>query len=166
MQKTAKNQAKNMGEAISKKASITPHSIEDINKNTFLSSELFSALSLTPQEEHELLQNLFISAVRKSLQKKSNHSNFPFGKQVVIESNNKDVKAGLAKAEEKIGRALNASVDSDEDGDEDEMGDGKSSFPNLKYAQPKYKNVESILKYIETPDDKGGVKLVIMNFND
>ena len=30
----------------------------------------------------------------------------------------------------------------------------------------KYQNVESLLKYIETPDGEGGVKLVIMNFND
>lgn len=40
-------------------------------------------------------------------------------------------------------------------------------FPNLKYRKPKYKNVESVLKYVESEkDDKGGVKLVIMNFND
>ena len=38
--------------------------------------------------------------------------------------------------------------------------------PNLKYRKPKYENVESILKYVEQQDDKGGVKLVIMNFND
>ena len=30
----------------------------------------------------------------------------------------------------------------------------------------KYQNVESLLKYIETPDGEGGLKLVIMNFND
>ena len=40
-------------------------------------------------------------------------------------------------------------------------------FPNLKYRKPKYKNVESILKYVEDEDGpSGGVKLVIMNFND
>ena len=40
-------------------------------------------------------------------------------------------------------------------------------FPNLKYRKPKYKNVESVLKYVESEkDDTGGVKLVIMNFND
>ena len=40
-------------------------------------------------------------------------------------------------------------------------------FPNLKYRKPKYKNVESILNYVESnEDDKAGVKLVIMNFND
>lgn len=39
-------------------------------------------------------------------------------------------------------------------------------YPNLKYRKPKYKDVESILKYNEDEDDKSGVKLVIMNFND
>ena len=41
-----------------------------------------------------------------------------------------------------------------------------SSFPNLKYAKPKYNNVESLLNYVEKGDDQGGLKLVIMNFND
>lgn len=40
-------------------------------------------------------------------------------------------------------------------------------YPNLKYRKPKYENVGDILKYVESEDDgKGGVKLVIMNFND
>ena len=40
------------------------------------------------------------------------------------------------------------------------------SFPNLKYAKPKYKDVESLLNYVESDGDKVGLKLVIMNFND
>ena len=40
------------------------------------------------------------------------------------------------------------------------------TFPNLKYAKPKYQNMESVLKYIEQAQDTGGFKLVIMNFND
>ncbi len=89
--------------------------------------------------------------------------------KVIIQSNNKDVKAALDKAEDKIGRALNASVDSDGDDDDDEMG-SKSMFPNLKYRKPKYQNVESVLKYVESKE-KGGegvgdVRIVIMNFND
>lgn len=39
-------------------------------------------------------------------------------------------------------------------------------FPNLKYRQPKYQKMDSVLKYVENEDDKYGVKLVIMNFND
>ncbi len=30
----------------------------------------------------------------------------------------------------------------------------------------KYQNVESFLKYVDSPGSEGGVKLVIMNFND
>ena len=40
------------------------------------------------------------------------------------------------------------------------------SFPNLKYAKPKYQNIESLLNYIESKESEGGLKLVIMNFND
>lgn len=40
-------------------------------------------------------------------------------------------------------------------------------FPNLKYRKPKYNNMDSVLKYVESDkDDKSGVKLIIMNFND
>ena len=53
-----------------------------------------------------------------------------------------------------------------DDQDEDEVEARGSSLPNLKYAKPKYKDVESLLNYIESGDDKGGLKLVIMNFND
>lgn len=42
----------------------------------------------------------------------------------------------------------------------------KVIYPNLKYRKPKYKNMESVLKYIESDEGNGGVKLVIMNFND
>ena len=41
-----------------------------------------------------------------------------------------------------------------------------SSLPNLKYAKSKYHNVESLLNYVEKGDNQGGLKLVIMNFND
>ena len=41
-----------------------------------------------------------------------------------------------------------------------------ANLPNLKYAKSKYKNVESLLNYIENKEADGGIKLVIMNFND
>ncbi len=41
-----------------------------------------------------------------------------------------------------------------------------SSYPNLKYAGHKYSDLDSVLKYVEKDEDAGGVKLVIMNFND
>ena len=48
----------------------------------------------------------------------------------------------------------------------DEPPQAAKSFPNLKYAKPKYQNVESLMNYVERDQDRGGVKLVIMNFND
>ena len=48
-----------------------------------------------------------------------------------------------------------------------EQNDGaETSFPNLKYAKSKYKGMESVLKYVDQDQEKGGLKLVIMNFND
>lgn len=73
-----------------------------------------------------------------------------------------DLEARLQKVERKLEKlAISAGDD-----DEAKMAGTGSSLPNLKYAKPKYKNVESILKYVDTDQDKGGVKLVIMNFND
>ncbi len=44
--------------------------------------------------------------------------------------------------------------------------EGTTNYPNLKYAKSKYRNVESLLNYIENKDTESGIKLVIMNFND
>jgi len=113
--------------------------------------ELFASLSLTPRDEHELLQSFFVSALVKGIQKRGSRS-LSLAESIGEGGRNEDTQTGLLKADEKIGRILNADADS------------AGSVPSN--AQPKYKNVESILKYNETPDDKGGVKLVIMNFND
>ena len=72
---------------------------------------------------------------------------------------NMRVEAALQKAEVKLERAPVRAP-------EGEARDAGSSLPNLKYARPKYNNVESILKYVEAEDDRPGVKLIIMNFND
>lgn len=63
-------------------------------------------------------------------------------------------------------RTLNRLVSSGGDADEDEAGNSTTSFPNLKYAKPKYQGVESLLNYMEKGGGEGGLKLVIMNFND
>lgn len=86
-------------------------------------------------------------------------------------SSNQNLEARLQKVEKGLGKLVTgvageAEAEKEDDEDEDELVGAGSSFPNLKYAKPKYKNVESILKYIEGDEDKGGVKLVIMNFND
>lgn len=82
------------------------------------------------------------------------------------ELSDENVLAKLQKVESKLEKRGITVEDDDNDEDEDEVAGNGSSFPNLKYAKPKYKNVESILRYIESDEDKGGVKLVIMNFND
>lgn len=104
---------------------------------------------------------------------------------VIFHSPGRKIEEALAKAEEKIGNALNSEskedseskdikhVELDDFDDPDlatikklEAEDTRVIYPNLKYAKPKYQNVSEILKYVESKEDKGGVKLVIMNFND
>lgn len=110
-------------------------------------------------------------------------------KDMLVISNQGPAAKGLAKAEEKLSKLVEHGHPDDSEGketegktkestkdqapdqagdqDEDEVKDSGAKYPNLKYRQPKYKNVESILKFVESSDDKGGgVKLVIMNFND
>ena len=88
-------------------------------------------------------------------------------RQLKEASSNKDLSDEDVEAKlQKVERKLEKRGITDEDEDEDEVSGTGSSFPNLKYAKPKYKNIESILKYVERDEDKGGVKLVIMNFND
>lgn len=80
----------------------------------------------------------------------------------------------LAKADKKAGKILrkmrsrrldDTPLGLDEEGkDEIDVEDGQ--FSNLKYSKTKYKNFHSLLRYIESPREAGGVKLVIMNFND
>lgn len=67
---------------------------------------------------------------------------------------------------QKVERRLEKLAVSAGDGDEAKTAETGNNLPNLKYAKPKYKNIESMLKYIESDDEKSGVKLVIMNFND
>ena len=133
--------------------------VSEKSVTTFGDEKIFEAFT------RYLFRQFVMAVIKKKPQREDNKkSKDAIEENVVVQSNNKDVKAAFKKAEEKIGRALNESVDSDDD--EDEADNLKSSYPNLKYRKPKYKNIESILKYVETPDDKGGVKLVIMNFND
>lgn len=68
----------------------------------------------------------------------------------------------LLKLEQKLDRL----IDGGGDADEDEVSNRTTSFPNLKYAKPKYHKVESLLNYMEKGGGEGGLKLVIMNFND
>lgn len=71
-------------------------------------------------------------------------------------------EARLQKAERRLAKLGSLDGDDDDDGPDDSW----EGLPNLKYAKPKYKDVESVLKYIENEDSCGAIKLVIMNFND
>ena len=84
-----------------------------------------------------------------------------------LKDEDKEVRENAVEALAKIGdkRAVAGLIEALK-GEYGAKGRG-TKYPNLKYAKPKYENVESILKYIESPDDKPAiVKLVIMNFND
>ena len=72
-----------------------------------------------------------------------------------------DLEARLQMVERKL-----ANLAPVHEGSNDDTAETGGSFTNLKYAKSKYRNVESVLKYVEGEEDKGGVKLVIMNFND
>jgi len=79
------------------------------------------------------------------------------GYQVVIPgAENEKAHEKVKAADEKIGKALK------------ERGDDTSDDDDEDSKKPKYRNIESILRYVESPDQGagGGVKLVIMNFND
>lgn len=47
-----------------------------------------------------------------------------------------------------------------------DSGPGSDSDPDSDEEGSKYRNIESLIKYVESSDGEGGVKLVIMNFND
>ena len=54
---------------------------------------------------------------------------------------------------------------------EDTHGKSESSAPannrfDVREKSPKYANIESLLRYDDTPDPRQGLKVVIMNFND
>ena len=86
-------------------------------------------------------------------------------KDSLIVANRGPARKGLDKAERKLAKLAKRGHPDDAEEDEEDQKDTR--YPNLKYRQPKYKNVESILKFVESKNDKGGgVRLVIMNFND
>ena len=111
-----------------------------------------------------------------------NKNTAPVRTKIIINSKNMTKKQVLEKAEEKLGRVLNKVKEKDIVHIAKDLGLDKNdievikklkekgievSFPNLKYAQPKYSNVSELLKYVESDKpQEGGVKLVIMNFND
>lgn len=104
--------------------------------------------------------------------------------KIIVNSKNLDEKKALKKAEEKIEKLLDESTDKTDDIETKNLEDLDENmtikellelekkgvrviFPNLKYAKSKYSNVSGFMKYIESDKpQEGGVKLIIMNFND
>ena len=84
---------------------------------------------------------------------------------VVLCDNEPADEDDLAKADRRIAHALNNELPRlYEPG-----GDGSASDvrgDESKYMAPKYKNLDSLLRYVETDSGQGTVKVVIMNFND
>lgn len=128
-------------------------------------SEPGSEINMEKNSVWQMLIEELAPQVAKEIKKELREEDLLKDKKIVI--NNKNTEKGLIKAEEKLEKVMRKlGGEQAEDEDEDEIKDTGSNYPNLKYAKPKYKNMESVLKYIESKDDNGGVKLIIMNFND
>lgn len=124
-----------------------------------------SEINMEKKSVWQMLIEELTPQVAKEIKKELREEDLLKDKKIVI--GNKNTEEGLIKAEEKLEKVMRKlSGEQAEDEDEDEIKDIDSNYPNLKYAKPKYKNMESVLKYIESKDDNGGVKLIIMNFND
>lgn len=131
----------------------------------FKKSEPVREINIEKNSVWQMLIEELAPQVAKEIKKELREEDLLKDKKIVI--NNKNTEKGLIKAEEKLEKVMRKlSGEQAEDEDEDEIKDTGSNYPNLKYAKPKYKNMESVLKYIESNDDNGGVKLIIMNFND
>ncbi|MCH7685144.1 MAG: hypothetical protein IH899_00425 [Planctomycetes bacterium] len=71
----------------------------------------------------------------------------------------------LAKADRRIAHALNNELPRlYKPGGDGSAADVRGD--ESKYMAPKYKNLDSLLRYVETDSGQGTVKVVIMNFND
>lgn len=131
----------------------------------FKKSEPVREINIEKNSVWQMLIEELAPQVAKEIKKELREEDLLKDKKIVI--NNKNTEKGLIKAEEKLEKVMRKlGGEQAEDEDEDEIKGTGSNYPNLKYAKPKYKNMESVLKYIESKDDNGGVKLIIMNFND
>lgn len=135
---------------------------------TNIASDLASRLKIEKNDDNKFLK-LFSKLIAKEMVRQllKEADKNPEGVKAVFANSPGSVKTakGLMKAEGKLTTILEKGL-TDSLGDEDEVKGTQAKYPNLKYMKPKYANVESILKYVESKDDQGGVKLVIMNFND
>lgn len=121
---------------------------------------------------------------KKKIDNKNKDGNEELVSKIIINSNGMTKKEALGEANKKIGKILDKTknkIDNIEtrelkDLDEDmtikellelEKRGIKVVFPNLKYNKPKYSNVSELIKYVESDKpQEGGIRLIIMNFND
>jgi len=135
---------------------------------TNIASDLASRLKLEKDNDStflKLFSKLIAKEMVKQLLKEADKN--PEGVKAIFTNSPDSVNTekGLVKAEGKLTKIMEKGL-TNSLSDEDEVKGAGAKYPNLKYMKPKYANVESILKYVESKDDQGGVKLVIMNFND
>ena len=104
--------------------------------------------------------------------------------KIIVNSKSMTKKEALEKANKKLGKILDKTKNKIEDIETKQLKDLDDDmtikellelekkgirviFPNLKYAKPKYSNVSELIKYVESDKpQEGGVKIIIMNFND
>ncbi|MFT7183907.1 MAG: hypothetical protein ACI9QC_000232 [Oceanicoccus sp.] len=110
-----------------------------------------------PMVSVDLLDKLIRKILKEVIQESTQEN-----KPKIVNSGGGMTEENMAKADKKIKKALKGKGDSDDDDDDDNDNDDSS--------KPKYENINSLLRYVESPDgggtSAGGVKLVIMNFND
>lgn len=134
----------------------------------------------------ELMKTMVINELKNEFNGENGFNNFMNSVDEIIPRNGSrnHKKVALEKVNQKLGLTSDNLVPADPSGIKsislDDLDDVDLAtiekleskgvrviFPNLKYRQPKYQKMDSVLKYVETEeDDKYGVKLVIMNFND
>lgn len=133
-----------------------------------IASDLASRLKIEKSSDNKflkLLSKLIAKEMVKQLLKEAEKN--PEGVKAIFSNSPDSIKTtkGFMKAEGKLTKIMEKGL-TNSLSDEDEVKETQAKYPNLKYMKPKYANVESILKYVESKDDQSGVKLVIMNFND
>jgi hypothetical protein len=103
-------------------------------------------------ELFDLLVSVLADRVALELQGRQN-GNEPAGREALLN----------------LARRIRSEVRPARAGDTNERSDGSAAADNridIREKSPKYANIESLLRYNDTPDSGPGVKLVIMNFND
>ena len=135
---------------------------------TFLQKKLRRASNRTDTKQYTTLRQLIIDHCVENLKNRhcSDSSSMERPSEPSRFASEKVSKyiPRVDKVERKLEKVLSLLAEAGQDDDDEDYG--RSRFPNLKYAQPKYQNLESVIKHVEDDNNSGGFKLVLMNFND